>query len=496
MKKLLLSVSMFSLVSGQLYAAVTASYRDEDLRSHTVRRLPMQLDMNPFEDAGKPQVSKADVQNAPLPVETTEEEPKFDALPVSTNVLSTPEIAEDTAEQQSKLVFKSKEEALQFVEDLLKEEERQRKIASGEIILEDDPDYYQKMAISYAKKTGWAAFDVFKPVLISGGTRIAVNGLVDLFAPVLVDAAGSLGGTLASKSTSFLTNWDSSGTLENAVRWFGASQARGETLRHMGDLANAMEIYGPAAILSAYKAGKFAVNGTQAAFTSAKSAFTSTDDAEVKQAKSTPTPNFFETESEEGSTFTFNNIEALLKFHEDDAKAKEYQRKVANNEIILEDDPNYTRKMVMSYAYTTAWTAFEISKPILFNMGTHILVNVAVDAFGPLLVDVAGDIGKSLAIRGTSMITDWDPSGSMASAAGWLGSTQARGEMFRNMGTIANAVEKYGPPAIVTTYKAAKAAVTGSKAAISKATDGIKSIGKRIGGFFKKSKAPAAAAAA
>ncbi len=453
MRKLLLSVSMVALVSGQIYAAAARSHFDDDLRSHTTRRLPMQFEKDVLEKGkGKKFQETSEQDNVKL-----DEEPKIDIsqaskAPAKTSAVSgepkkeeqpEPDISalskalvkkdstrdEDKEEEETKtnqqLVFKTKEAALKFVDDLKEALEYQRKVASGEIIEEDDPHYTQKMALSYAKKAGWAAFDFIKPALISGGTRVAVNGLVDLFGPMLVDAAGSAGGTLAGKATSCLTNWDSSGTLAGFAEWFGRTQARGETLRHMGDLANAMEIYGPGALLSALKTGKLAVNGTKAAYNKAKGALLSQDSTDVADANNTLTPGYTVTKDGEEETYSFNNLDALVKFHEEDEKAEEYKRKVKSWEIIESDDPDYTKKMILSYASKGAWTAFDIAKPVLFPMGTHILVNGVLSIGGPLLVDVAGDLSRELVVRGGAYITGWNPTGKLAGAAGWAARKQA-----------------------------------------------------------------------
>lgn len=149
-----------------------------------------------------------------------------------------------------------------YVEQEIARRAFQKKVDAGEIILASDPDRHWKLGVNIAKKTVGVAFDVFAPVAAQLAVRATGDVAINYLAPLFVDYTGKAAAGMASKASSWWTQYDPTGFGDKFVRGAAKATARGEAYRDIGILADYVQKYAAPVAKSTYRAGKAIASGT------------------------------------------------------------------------------------------------------------------------------------------------------------------------------------------------------------------------------------------
>ncbi len=192
--------------------------------------------------------------------------------------------------------------------------------------------------------------------------------------------------------------------------------------------------------------------------------------------------------------FTPKELEEYVDFT---ISQRETQKKIESGELILSNDPNRNWKRGMKFVKGTAGFAFDVLAPVGAQVAARALGDVIINYVAPYSIKYTGKVAANVASSASSWWTQYDPTGLGDKFVRGAAKATAQGEAYRDVGTIADYVQKYGVPAIQSTYRVGKVLATSTatlgKKVGSSLSGGLSKARSYLSGWFATTKVAAAA---
>jgi len=311
--------------------------------------------------------------------------------------------------------------------------EKARKLASWEEIDSNDPHYYAKRAYTLSSGIVSLGAEIMMPWALSAGLRVSTDILLGVSAPYILNFVGGSASSVVSE-------------IPYAPAWLArlsSALAQGETMRHFGTLASAVDanivpvsysLWGVAG--ATYNLGSHAVSRMLGL---AENGTSEKVELEALSGR-------FRLDGQRA--FTQDELDEYFAYT---LRREAYDAKVAAWEVIEDQDSSKYLKQAYNASATLGGAALKVAAPFLTKGAIRVADDVVIATVAPKALAVIGSVSQ---VIGSSVISKLPLGSHVSGSFGKFASVVTQGEAMRHISTVGKFMDKNAIPVAKTTASA------------------------------------------